>query len=551
MSATAPAASASPRPLVSAAFVVDGARATVSVGAGELSWAAASASRPSRVALADIAAICVDAPGRALVAHCLVVSPRDPSAPRAYERHELAWAGPAAPQPLDSEDPFAGTARPLLQLPVLVIVNPFSGTKRAPAIWSNECQPLFDAAGVRYEVLQTTRAGEAYDYTHTMPLGRFSSVATVGGDGIMCEAINGIMSRDDFRAAIETTPVTPIPGGTGNGAAESFFLSGSPVVATCHIIKNARRAVDLYLTTQPKLRQYIWGFLSCEYGIVADVDFGSEKVRFLGPARNSVWAVWRIMCSSAYRCRITYLPCERDKSVWSGVKCSRLCDVCRYGPSASAPTRSDIIDQSHDALALREAERTEGKAAADSHADDDGASSVCSARSDRDEETPSMPPPANPGAVFTAALTFDSDWVDGMPAKFAQLFDGPRHRVGHAPPAGWETREVSLSFATFQNLPWMMSGMLAAPYAHLADGCMDICFAASQGITRFQFLKFFSNLGDASHVGNPKFDYIKVRAFTLEPLDPTGFVGIDGERIPFSTMQFSVAPGLLNVLCYS
>lgn len=40
----------------------------------------------------------------------------------------------------------------------------------------------------------------------------------------------------------------------------------------------------------------------------------------------------------------------------------------------------------------------------------------------------------------------------------------------------------------------------------------------------------------------------KVRAFTLEPLDPAGMLGLDGEQVPFEPLQFRSIPGLINIL---
>jgi len=60
----------------------------------------------------------------------------------------------------------------------------------------------------------------------------------------------------------------------------------------------------------------------------------------------------------------------------------------------------------------------------------------------------------------------------------------------------------------------------------------------------------FSSLGDGGHAEHPKLTYQKVPSFTVEPLDNTGYIGVDGERMPFGPAQFHVAQGLMNFLCY-
>jgi hypothetical protein len=315
------------------------------------------------------------------------------------------------------------------------------------------------------------------------------------------------------------------------------------------VVIGKRRKMDAFLTTMPSLRQYVWGLLSCEYGIVADVDFGSEKVRFLGALRSSVWSVYRILCAASYKCRITFLPCDRDRQLWHGVRCTRNCPVC-FGPQVNS---SDLIDNDHQDQAPdlidndpqpqpQQQQQEEGEGAASS------AVMVPAAVPAPAGPPPAMPPAAAPG-TFTAALTFDTEWADDMPVRYEYLIPHARHRIGNPLPAGWQSREAEMGFASFQNTPWLMPGMLVAPYAHLSDGCMDVCYASSS-ITRWQFLKLFTQLAEAAHVHNPKLEYLKVRSLTLEPLDNGGFLGVDGERIPFAPLQIHVIQNLVTVLCF-
>ena len=92
--------------------------------------------------------------------------------------------------------------------------------------------------------------------------------------------------------------------------------------------------------------------------------------------------------------------------------------------------------------------------------------------------------------------------------------------------------------------------MCATPYSHLADGCMDVAYATSEAFSRIRFLHLFNTLADGSHAEHPKLTYLKVRAFTLEPLDGNGYLGVDGERIAYAPTQFHVAQGLVNFCCY-
>jgi len=156
------------------------------------------------------------------------------------------------------------------------------------------------------------------------------------------------------------------------------------------------------------------------------------------------------------------------------------------------------------------------------------------------------------GPSFTMSLTHSNSWTDGVPTPYARLFASyPHHTIGQPVPAGWAVHDnLSISFCTFMKLPWLMPGMLVAPFAHMADGCMDIAYATSEAFSRISFMKFFGTFAEGGHVSSPKLSYLKVRSFTIEPLDSDGYIGIDGERIHFAPTQFHVAQGLLNFMCY-
>jgi len=61
-------------------------------------------------------------------------------------------------------------------------------------------------------------------------------------------------------------------------------------------------------TTTRKSKSYL-SFLSFAWGLIADCDFESECLRWLGPLRSDVWAVYRgIFFRRQYRGRFSYLP---------------------------------------------------------------------------------------------------------------------------------------------------------------------------------------------------------------------------------------------------
>lgn len=109
----------------------------------------------------------------------------------------------------------------------LIIINPFSGSGKAPKIFKNQITPILNDNGCCYEVVTTCRRNEAFDYVKNCPnLFSWDSITVVSGDGLLFEVFNGLMARDDWEKAVKM-PVGIIPGGSGNGLAASIeFYSG-------------------------------------------------------------------------------------------------------------------------------------------------------------------------------------------------------------------------------------------------------------------------------------------------------------------------------------
>lgn len=103
-----------------------------------------------------------------------------------------------------------------------------------------------------------------------------------------------------------------IPGGTGNGLIKSLLERGDENYgvheSAFRIIKGNVVEVDLTeYTLEYDPNNKVYSFLSLAWSIVADIDINSEAIRCCGPARFTVWGVWRCLFLRTYMGSLRYI----------------------------------------------------------------------------------------------------------------------------------------------------------------------------------------------------------------------------------------------------
>lgn len=118
----------------------------------------------------------------------------------------------------------------------------------------------------------------------------------------------------------------------------------------------------------------------------------------------------------------------------------------------------------------------------------------------------------------------------------------------------WETVEDEFALLAVCNLPAQASNMRMAPYAHLADGTMDVCVV--RRCPRSVLVDMFRQLDTGEFVNNSKFNqdnhvqYHKVSEMILEPLTPEGCFAADGEPIEYRRLHISMVSNVLIKVPY-
>lgn len=106
---------------------------------------------------------------------------------------------------------------------LLVLINPFSGQKKAAKNWKI-AEKFFEKAFLDLDIVMTQRAGHAYDIVHSqITIDQYDGIVTVSGDGLIHEVINGIFRRPDWEELVSSLAFGFIPGGTSNGLVKSVL----------------------------------------------------------------------------------------------------------------------------------------------------------------------------------------------------------------------------------------------------------------------------------------------------------------------------------------
>ncbi|XP_055343587.1 sphingosine kinase 2-like [Paramacrobiotus metropolitanus] len=219
----------------------------------------------------------------------------------------------------------------------LVVINPAGGPGKAEKLFRERVVPIFAEAAIPFEVIVSERAGHVMEIMQTLDLSKYSALIVVAGDGLVHEALNGLMMRPDWAEAVRI-PIGHIPGGSGNALAASIHeASGEPFRtefvkhSALLLAKSVPTPLDIVYLETPWYSRY--GFLSVCWGLIADIDIESEKYRNLGETRFTVQAVQRITDLRTYSGVLSYLPADSPASGDAPAPHSYLSDAHLPKPS--------------------------------------------------------------------------------------------------------------------------------------------------------------------------------------------------------------------------
>ena len=164
-----------------------------------------------------------------------------------------------------------------------IIANPISGNGKAKNLIHKLTADL-DNQNKTYKVITTKYPGHAKKICQTLQ--DYEKIIIIGGDGTFNEVINGIMLNNN------KPTIGFFPGGTGN--AMMHDLNGTTYNKALDIVlSNQKKKIDVMKLDLNKRTEYSINIVG--WGMAADINILSEKLRFLGPPRYTISSIYYIL----------------------------------------------------------------------------------------------------------------------------------------------------------------------------------------------------------------------------------------------------------------
>jgi len=187
---------------------------------------------------------------------------------------------------------------------ILVVINPKSGTGNAEALIGRYVMPVLMAAHARIDKVVTKAPRHATEIAKDITVGKYDVIMSAGGDGTFHEIVQGLLNRPDWEDCVSNVHLVQIPCGSGNALAAStgiWDVSSAAYIA----IKGRVSRMDVASIIQPKTRRRLYSFLSVTYGLVANLDIGTEHLRWMGGNRFIWGAIQEILSQKTYPVKIS------------------------------------------------------------------------------------------------------------------------------------------------------------------------------------------------------------------------------------------------------
>jgi len=181
-----------------------------------------------------------------------------------------------------------------------LLVNPYSGKKKGQLI-ADKAKLLLEDSDVIVEIYISEFSGHLIEIASSLEIEEGDSIAVVGGDGSLSEAITGWMRQSSKKPQMK---FGLIPAGTGNSQANDLKIKDLND-AIARILKGTTQNLDLAKvelieglpgSTKGKMIRYSHNLLT--WGLGVDSTIKAEKMRWMGSIRYDVGILMAIMANN-------------------------------------------------------------------------------------------------------------------------------------------------------------------------------------------------------------------------------------------------------------
>ncbi len=381
---------------------------------------------------------------------------------------------------------------------LLVLLNPNSGKKKGKHIFEKQVKPILDCAHLKYTLVVTNRALHAQTFCKdptNLDINIYTEVVTIGGDGILYEAINGVMERPDWQECIQKLKFGVIPAGTGNGLATVIGArpkgkkACSALQAAFIVARGFYSPLDLMSVFQNDKRTF--AFLSVTWAAIADVDLGTENMRWMGSTRNLVGAVKSILGHKYYQGRVKYVEATDYKKVEENI---RRGSHSRDEAPVQVGAHTTVVD-------------------------------------------------GPPCSLLVQNLAEEFQKISPTHFTKNQQIQNEMQVQAHSP-----VQEIEDKFFLFvvTNITHLAHDFIASPAAHMHDGVVDLVMIRNQ-LSRTDLMKLLGDTETGKYADSQHVEMHKVKAFAFYPIDQGSYIAVDGEQLDYAPLICEVHPGLLNI----
>ncbi|KAJ8306454.1 hypothetical protein KUTeg_016999 [Tegillarca granosa] len=178
---------------------------------------------------------------------------------------------------------------------LLVLINPASGRKKGVKIFRDKMAPLFRLCQIETDVIVVTQRINAETVLQSYNLNSIDGIVTVGGDGLCCDCVNGLLRRfqkdqeidfNNSQNALQqpSLPIGLIPAGSGNLLVK--FLHGTKDLETALLkIISGKTVTTNVAGVYANGKLVIYSALILGFGLCGRMVRDCEKTRWLGPSK--------------------------------------------------------------------------------------------------------------------------------------------------------------------------------------------------------------------------------------------------------------------------